>query len=383
MTRRSIVPFATLLLLTSQPGGLHAAAIRMTAIAPQITAGTDYHWTAPLLIHNPFETALYLDSLLLTIEDLDPGETRLPRVTRTSLPFIVKMVRAVSTHDSSFFQYEAEPTAEHARLTFEVQTHNADGVYRASTTVEALPGDASNAHPSQFITVGGRRIETVFVPAPTDSGSAPGVLIVHDRGANARHLIHLGEMMASHGYSVLLVSMPGYGQSEGAPDLSGPASLEAAAAAFDRLSKTKGVDAKRVGAWGIGDGASVVLQLARVRPSLRAVLGQSGLYDLWAGYRVADAATQKATVTAAGSDSAAWKSRSPALSTGKVTAAVLLLHGERDATAPIAQARDFRERLQGSGTLAQFHAVVSANHVLSHTESWRAAFEFFGHELQP
>jgi len=93
----------------------------------------------------------------------------------------------------------------------------------------------------------------------------------------------------------------------------------------------KGVDAKRIGAWGIGDGASVVLQLAKVRPGVRAVLAQSGLYDLWSGYRVADAEAQKTIVTAAGRDSAAWKARSPALASGKLTATVLLLHGEKDA----------------------------------------------------
>ncbi len=381
MTRRSIAPIALLLLAVLAPAA-RADGPTIRALSPTLVAGDDFHWTLPLLITNPFPTGLYLDSLNLVVADLDSGATHPSRTTRTPLTFMVRMVRAVSGNDSAYVQYEGEASAEHARLTFEVQLHNATGTYRSATSVEALPGPTSLAHPSEFLTVGGHRVETVFLPADPDSGPAPGVLMVPEAGLSARHMMRAGQQLVARGYAVMLVSPPGSGLSEGAPDLAGPASVEAAGAALDQLEKRPGVNAKRIGAWGVGEGAAVVVQLARRRPDLHAAFAQSGTYDLWSVYRSADAASRQAMLAAAGSDSAGWRARSPVYGTGKVAARVLLLHGENDAQAPVAQARELAARLAKQGAKVELQTLPGASHTLSRSEAQRRALLFFRAELR-
>jgi dipeptidyl aminopeptidase/acylaminoacyl peptidase len=163
-------------------------------------------------------------------------------------------------------------------------------------------------------------------------------------------MLNLANRLAQEGTAILLVSQPGYGRSEGSPDWAGPATIAALSAALDRLENTPGVDSKRIGIWGISRGATAATLLAAKRPEVRAVVAQSGSYDLWATHRGSTlAAVRESVENEAGRDSSAWKARSPILQAKTIRAQVMVMHGEADDQAPIEQARAFAAALDLRG----------------------------------
>jgi dipeptidyl aminopeptidase/acylaminoacyl peptidase len=344
-----------------------------------IEADDHLQWSIPFTIENRFTVGLYLDSLFCEVQDLDPGETRAERVTRIDVSHVVAG-NSASAGETYPFNYVAPAIAEHARLTFRLVVSRADKSRTTLTTVvEAMPGPVSRDHPSEFLTVNGRRVEVVFFTA--DHDSAPGLLVVHGRGGNARTLLRMGTRLVQLGYAAMMVSMPGYGQSEGPPDAAGPLTVQAVGAALDRLEATAGVDAKRVGAWGISNGAAAVTLLSQGRSDLKATVAQSGIYDLWAVYRAMTVpALREAIVHGAGSDSAGWKKRSAALNPGKPTA-ILILHGEKDVNVPAQQAHGFAESLKARGVDVESRFFPNSGHELPPGEVMRTAIEFLDRRL--
>jgi len=352
--------------------------------ADSSTVEADDHlqWLIPFTIQNGFPVGVYFDSLFCTVEDLDPGETRAERVTTIDVSHVVAG-NSASAGDLYAFSYVAPATAEHARLTFRLVVSRADKTRNSITTVvEAIPGPVSRDHPSQFLTVNGRRVEYVLFPAQGDTSSpVPGLLFVHGRGQNARTMMRTAFRLAALHYTVMLASLPGYGQSEGPPDVVGPPSVQALGAVLDQLEKTRGVDPKRVGAWGVSTGATGVTLLAQKRPDIKATVAEAGFYDLWATYRALPESMRETIVKGAGRDSSAWRARSAALGPGKPTA-ILILHGEKDAGVPVAQAKGFAESLKAKGVDVVTRWFPNSGHELPVGEVMRTAVEFLDKRLE-
>ena len=343
-----------------------------------IEADENLTWAIPFRVENRTAGGIYFDSLVCTVQDLDPGETRGPRVTVLEVSHVVADA-SVSAGEGHYFSFSAPATAEHARLTFRLGAYRADKSRMAATvSVEAMPGPVSRDHPSRFVRANGKRVEYVVFPAGRDS--APGLLLVHGHGGNARSLMRTAMRIAPRGFTVLLASMPGYGLSEGEPDWAGPATVQALGAALDQLTATPGVDPKRVGAWGISRGAGAVALLAQKRADLRAAVVESGTYDLWAVYRAANPDRRDLIVKTAGKDSAAWRERSAALGAGKPTA-LLVLHGEKDDLTPVQQARSFAESLKARGSAVESRYFPNGRHDLPPGETMRVALEFLASRL--
>jgi len=357
---------------------------RLSAEPQRIEADQSQMWNLPVLITNPFDAGLYLDSLWCQVEDLDPGETRGERTSRVNMSGALRVLPSISAHDSASFQPSLAATAEHARLTLHLFTHRADNVpYALTTVIEADPGPVSRLYPSQFLDLAGRKVECVLVPS-SDSGSVAGLLLVHGHASHARTMLRMGRLLAARGYTVLMVSMPGYGQSQGPADFMGPATAQSLAAALDRLKKTPGVDPNRLAAWGISRGAGAVASLAVGRNDLKAVVTQAGVYDLWATYRGTQIpGIREAIVAEAGSDSGAWRARSPVTAAEKIEAAVLILHGEKDRRAPADQAHGFYEALRGRGAQVEAKFFPAHEHALPRPEVQRVALEFLARQLKP
>jgi dienelactone hydrolase len=422
------------------PAALHAPVLRATAAT--VAPDEDFMWRVNLVIRNPTARGIYLDSLLLEVEPDTPIQQRSSRTSVERFDRIVRLVDGLAPGDSTSVQLVTQAGAEHATLTLRLGARDAQrNVYRAFTTVRAEPGRFSRAHPSVLVRVNGRAVETVLVPAasvaegdaagreesrgqaegggvaggrapgdegpggepaggeeapagdtragaalgsvaPDSSGRAPGVLLVHGHGASARTMLAMARVLSRRGFAVMLVSMPGYGGSEGPPDFMGPATLAAASAALDRLGASPGVDPARLGAWGLSRGATVVAELAARRRDLRAVVAQGGIYDLWAEARDTRVAGIRGVIESeAGRDSAAWGERSPILRAGRVRGAVLLLHGERDPNVPIAQARAFEAALRAAGADVEATYYSGSGHALPRAPSNRTALDFLRRRL--
>lgn len=334
----------------------HAAVVpngtpRLEVPLPEIMASDRLTWTVPIRFINETELGLYVDSLMCDVENLDRGEIHGPRKTRLSLNLFTRLVSSISAGDTGAIQCFVPASAESARLTLHAYGHNSKGkTFAFEATTSAVPSMLSRSHPSEFLTVGGRTVEVAFVGARPDTGKAPGILMIHGEGSQARAMLNIANRLAQEGTAVMLVSQPGYGQSQGPPDWAGPATVEALAAALDRLEKSPGVDPKRIGVWGISRGATAATLLAAKRPEVRAVVAQSGSYDLWATHRGGKLADVRESIEKeAGRDSAAWKARSPLLQAKAIRAQVMVMHGEKDDQMPIEQARAFAAALDLRG----------------------------------
>jgi dienelactone hydrolase len=356
---------------------------RFTADTAVVEASSELQWVVPLHVVNRYPVGIYLDTMTCIVQDLDPGETHDGRYMALDASTLVRD-RGVSAGDSVTLQYLVPATSEHARLLFRLSLHRMDNSRSVLlAAVEALPGPVSRDHPSQFLTVAGKRVEYVFFPSTKDSAKnpAPGVLLVHSNGSHARKMMREAGRLSQRGFAVMLVSMPGFGQSDGPPDFAGPATSRALDAALDQLESTPGVDSKRIAAWGVSRGAGAVALLAERRSDVRAALVESGIYDLWAVYRATtNPEYQAVIVQQAGSDSSGWRERSAALAPGK-PASILILHGERDPGVPVDQARGFAEVLKARGADVELRTFPFAEHRIAAGEVLRFALEFFQRRL--
>jgi pimeloyl-ACP methyl ester carboxylesterase len=342
-------------------------------------------WAVEVDIVNPLDAGLYIDSLWCEVESLDPASMGGGQRETHSLAFVKRSQGAISGGETSTFSINMPASAEHARITISGDFH--DGTkkpWHLSASSEALPGPFTRTHPSRFTTANGKKVEYVVVPSPGDS-VGPGILYVHGHHSSARQSLQIAQLLAARGYTVMAVSMPGYGQSEGTPDFGGPATVAALNAALDVLGRWTGVDSTRIAVWGISRGAGAALNTAARRASIRAAIGQSGTYDLWATWRAAKANhvddLASDIVTMAGTDSAAWRERSAALAVDRFRCPVLLMHAEDDERAPFAQARGLADALQARGVTVETRFLTRGGHTIPQREALNAAMVFLRHTL--
>ena len=195
------------------------------------------------------------------------------------------------------------------------------------------------------------KVEYVSFAAPPESLGTGAVLLIHDEGQHARSLIPLAAWLAGRGYSVGIVSMPGYGLSDGTADPAGQSTLEAVDAAFEALEHTPRVNGSRVAVWGAGGGATAAVLFAARHPEARALIAQSGSYDL--------------------------------ATAGRIKAAVLVVHGEKDALNPAAQAHAFADALKARGVDVETRFLPAGGAPLKPFEVRRPALEFLHRHLAP
>jgi predicted esterase len=170
-------------------------------------------------------------------------------------------------------------------------------------------------------------------------------------------MIHSGRVLADKGYAVMLVSLPGYGQSQGTPDQGRFDSFAAAHAALEQLERKPGVRATRVGVWGVDEGANVALYLALKHPEVRAVVLQSGLYG------------------------SKLELGPPAPGKDRSSATLLMIHGAKDAESPASEAGGLAVRLGTTGMRVEQQILPGATHAIPPGDGSRRAATFFVREL--
>src|SRR5258706_12047331 len=376
---------ATLLLLAAP---VHAAATgpSLTVLPARIVASPALSWKGSLEIENRSDQVLTLDSLSLVVRDLDPGETRAPRETTLPLERMIPAEHTIAARGRMTLPFEVPAPAESASLRFEARMSSAGGQGMTLRALgDAVPGPTSRLLPSRFLTVDGHRVEYVLVPAESAAAGvrSPGVLLVHGHAHHARDMLRVALLLARHGFTAVAVSMPGYGLSDGPADLMGPRTVAALSAALDQLAHAPGVDSKRLAAWGVSRGATAVTLLAEQRADLRAVIAQAGLYDLRALQPEGPAhGIYENLLSEVGTDSAAWRERSPILAADRLHGQVLVMHGEDDDAAPAAQAHAFFDALKSHGAVAESHFFTAAGHALPREETARLALVFLERTLR-
>ena len=349
----------------------------------EIQASPDLTWNFDLIVANDFGVGLFCDSAVCHLENQDPGVTGGPRTEAFSMISARAGIGAISAGDSARTSQVIPAHFETGTMRFEFFFHRGEGPRFSawSPAVKLLPGPTSADHPSQFLTVGGKKVETVTLPARPE-GPAAGLLVVHDVGSSARGQLSLARLLSFRGYTTMLVSLPGYGQSQGPADFAGPRSVAAISAALDALKRTPGVDSMRLAVWGIGRGATAVANLAAQRNDFTLLVAQSGLYDLRTAMAGPANDTRAAILAEAGKDSAAWRAHSPLLTASKIRTPIVLLHGGKDDDAPIAQATAFAEAVTATGDSVFMQVFPNSGHQLSRSEMVRAAVPYLDTRLR-
>jgi fermentation-respiration switch protein FrsA (DUF1100 family) len=105
---------------------------------------------------------------------------------------------------------------------------------------------------------------------PSRNGAA--VLVVHGGGGDRTGAVAHAEMLARHGYGVLVYDARGRGESDGSPNGFGWDWRKDVAGALALLKRQPDVDANRIGALGLSTGADVLIEVAPERSDLVAIV---------------------------------------------------------------------------------------------------------------
>jgi dipeptidyl aminopeptidase/acylaminoacyl peptidase len=199
---------------------------------------------------------------------------------------------------------------------------------------------------------------------PTVSGLRPAIIVLHGfqpAGTNGASLVEpLATEFAGLGYVGLALSMRGWPPSGGVDDC-GLHQPDDVAAALDWLAGQPGVDPARLAVFGYSQGGQVAL-LAGARSSrVRAIV---------AYYPVTDVEQWKTTTTfpnipeyiVSVCEPGGPDLRSPVTQAARISAPVLLVHGDADMRVPTAQSLLMRDALQQAGRTVQLVLVPGAVH---------------------
>ena len=297
-------------------------------------AGT---WHAGLLIENKAGYGLYADSLTMEWRSDDPDSTAAPRSGVTPLMGLVAVIAPASAGETTGMQWTAPADFERGTIVFRLVTHDGQkNVYRSTARVQVVGSDLLAKYPGELLERGRDAVDVVVMAADTAARPAAGVVYVPPAGVSARGSMRKLVPLVRRGITFAVVSLPGSGRSSGRADRAGPASVAAVDAALARLAKDPSVDPRRLGLWGVQEGATTALLAAVAHPELQAVIAEDATYDPWVAYRALPPDARERYVREAGSDSAGWRARAPLLVASKLTAPVLVLqtneHGAPDST---------------------------------------------------
>ncbi len=103
------------------------------------------------------------------------------------------------------------------------------------------------------------------------------VVLCHALGDSKASLLHLAVTLERRGFTMLLLDFRGHGESAGSRSTLGVEEKRDVIGAVDYLARLPGVNAKKIGVYGVGLGAHAAVLAARDRPALR-VLVLDGLY---------------------------------------------------------------------------------------------------------
>src|SRR5262249_20675469 len=213
-----------------------------------LAASEDFLWNIRVRVVNPLERSIYVDSLALDITDLYVASRHRGQTQSFNVTKVTEILKGVAPNDSGFMSYSGPAFSERARVTMRLHYHMGDGrsFLTPPAAVEMSPSLVSISHSPLFLTTKKGKIEYSLVPELWPDRPSPAILLIHGEDGQARDWLPLAWNLASHGYYCMLMSLPGYGFSEGPPDFAGPRSGEAAGPLADPLRPIKPGDSDPV-----------------------------------------------------------------------------------------------------------------------------------------
>jgi len=224
-----------------------------------------------------------------------------------------------------------------------------------------------NVEPFNFqIALGPNQYQIAGYLAHTaDPGRLPALLVLNGDEDTAEKCIEANAGVTGMGINVACVSIPGYGRSSGPGRFVGPQAVAAARRALDLLASRTDIDPNRVAVWGLGDGALAAGLLMDYDSRPRALILQSGAYDLLKQWPQTPLRTKLAIIHQVWPSKRVLAERSVIQHLPrKLDCSVLILHGERDRATPVSQAVLLAIALRERGVRVETRYYPKASHRL-------------------
>ena len=120
------------------------------------------------------------------------------------------------------------------------------------------------------------------------SKNRAAVILVHGGGGDRTGAVRHAELLARHGYGVLLYDSRGRGDSEGSPNAFGWGWEKDVAGALAFVRERTDVDRDRIGGLGLSTGADVLIEVGAERRDPRAIVADGATASSFADYRNLD-----------------------------------------------------------------------------------------------
>ena len=147
---------------------------------------------------------------------------------------------------------------------------------------EPIGGPPSAAYrPVSFHASDGLELSGWYRP----SRNRAAVVIVHGGGGDRTGAVRHAELLARHGYGVLVYDSRGRGESEGSPVAMGWGWEKDVAGALDFLQERPDVDPNRIGGLGLSTGADVLFEVAAEDRDLKALVADGATAESFADVR--------------------------------------------------------------------------------------------------
>src|SRR5260370_26197383 len=169
-------------------------------------------------------------------------------------------------------------------------------------------------------------------------GRRPGLLVLNGEPGSVDRCVQISQSVAATGIQVACVNIPGYGDSSGPSRFVGQPSVLAARRAIDLLAARTDVDTGRLAVWGLGHGAVAAGLLMDYDTRPRALLLQSGCYDMLTLWPEAPLRTKLSILREVWPSKRVLRGRSViAPLPPRLGINVLIIHRERDTKMPVPQ----------------------------------------------
>lgn len=223
---------------------------------------------------------------------------------------------------------------------------------------------------------------------PSGTGPYPTVLVHPHGGRTAQHMVGVVWDLAAHGYVAVAADYERHVDGAYRRNLFAWRSAADATAVLDVVVGSPYVDATRVGLLGFSQGGVFSLLIAAHAPRrVRAVVAYYPVTDFprWLGAertgiveRAAFAVVRSYFRRQSGAESEArfqemLVAASPYYVAGNIQAPVLLVHGERDTTAPVEESERMADRLTALGKSVELLAVPGGVHIFNFRQKDLAA----------
>jgi dienelactone hydrolase len=175
-----------------------------------------------------------------------------------------------------------------------------------------------------------------------------------DKGDTDVGLEFLAQLLAEHGYVVLLPLMRGWGGGQNDCGLSQSADTKRM---IEWLASQPGVDPDRIGVMGSSFGGQVALLTGAITPRVKAIVSYAGPTDYvslnaqssWYDWLPKECRSD-------------LESRSPVTVASRIKTPVLLIQGDADTTVPAEQAEEMEQALWKSGGSVQLDLLSGVDH---------------------